>query len=1610
MLRTALDISLLEVLYPGDTESALIDETAYTQPALFAVEYALAQLWRSWGIEPSAMMGHSVGEYVAACVAGVLSLEDGLKIVAERGRLMQALPRNGDMAAVFADAACVAAALQPYADQVAIASVNGPQAIVISGERQAVRAVSAALHEDGIQTKALTVSHAFHSPLVEPMLESFEQVVRACPLATPMMSLVSNVNGKVAREELTNASYWVSHVRQPVQFAVGMNTLSQQGCDVFLEIGPQPTLIGMGRKCLPDGTGAWLPSLRRGQSDWQQMFQSLGALYVRGATIDWAGVDREYVRRRLQLPSYPFQRQRYWIEASAADESVMLQTRNRSRAGALSPLLGEPLHSAALQNHEKQFEVQVSSDTPAFLRDHRIFDTVIFPGTGYIEMALAAGAAVFKSDDVVIEDVVIQQALGLTEHTQQIMQCVLTPKAFERYTFQIFSFHMDDELSEPVWTLHATGVIRRAESNDDQSPVDLLALQVEITETLSIEIAYEQFRAQSIHYGPSFRAIKGLWKRDHSVLGQIQLPETLSIDSRNYQLHPVLLDACGQTIGAAFPSDDPTMTYVPVGFEQLQVYRLGESELWSHAVIRPTENSTDMLQVADLHLYDRSGALVARVEGWTMRRAERETMMLGLRNDRVGDWLYEIAWQPQELSEPTRLSSVEEEPSHWLIFADTKGFGCALAQQLQASGDHCVLVTVGQAYECQINDPSNLAGRHYQLNPTTPEDFQQLFQSCSEETDLPYRGIIHAWSLDRAGSTDTDLTTIYEAQQLGCGSVLHLIQALSKAGCPSPPRLWLVTQGAQGMEIDPVEVRQSTLWGLGRVITLEHPELRCTRVDISPAGTQDDVQMLFAELTADAAEDQLLYRHSVRHVGRLVKHIVSPADETGERPHQLRLSSYGVLENLTLVPMTRRQPGPREVEIQVRASGLNFRDVLNALGMLTDVAEQLGIASAADMRFGFECAGIVVAVGGGVTDIQVGDAVIASQTTESLGRFVIVDAAFVVSKPEHLSFVEATTIPLAFLTAYHGLHSCARIQAGDRVLIHAAAGGVGQAAVQLAQQAGAEVFATASPGKWDVLKSMGVHHVMNSRTLDFADSIMKATEGEGVNIVLNSLNGDFISKNLEVLGQEGRFVEIGKIGIWDEQQVRTARPDISYFPFDLGDIARQEPGVIKTMFRTIADAFRDRRLHPMPYTTFPFKEAVDAFRYMAQAQHIGKIVITQPVEGRESMYPDGKSIDESHSYLITGGLGALGLQVARWLVGKGARYLTLIGRRGVDQAAQETLNELEQSGAAVRVLKADVSQEDDVARIFETVQNDMPPLRGIVHAAGVLNDGILLQQNWERFLQVMAPKVAGTWHLHKLTQDMPLDFFICFSSGASLLGSAGQGNYAAANAFMDGLMAQRRAQGLPGLSINWGPWAEVGMAAELGSNERQRLAEQGWESMSPEQGLNALDLVWQLAPSQVAVLPINWSRFAQQFRMGDPPPVLVEWVSTTEPGRREVYLEAPLENLLERLQAAPPNEHLKLVLGHLQDRISKVLGLASSQRPDVNQTLQELGFDSLMHMELRGYIMMELEVNIPMEKFSTHLNIGSLSHFLLEQLTLNRITLLGQTSTDSSDDMEELTL
>ncbi|RRR66478.1 MAG: SDR family NAD(P)-dependent oxidoreductase, partial [Candidatus Viridilinea halotolerans] len=789
-----------------------------------------------------------------------------------------------------------------------------------------------------------------------------------------------------------------------------------------------------------------------------------------------------------------------------------------------------------------------------------------------------------------------------------------------------------------------------------------------------------------------------------------------------------------------------------------------------------------------------------------------------------------------------------------------------------------------------------------------------------------------------------------------CTALLHLSQAL--ASITTPVRLWVVTAGAQRVGEEAVVSLEgmalgASLWAFGRTLALEEPQLACRLLDLDPAdGLDGQVETLLAEVQHASSTLQVAWRGMLRWGATVAPWPATP----GYAPHaaqRLQLERYGALDALRYVPLATPIPGAGEVLVDVAAVGLNLRDLLNCLGLLQEhYAQVLGIQRAQDVGLGLEAAGIVAAVGAGVDGYAVGDRVMGiGGLMGTLATQTLMPANRLAHVPAGMALADAATLPITFLTVWYGLVELASLQPGERVLIHAAAGGVGQAAVQIAQMRGATVFATASPNKWPLLRQQGVQHCFHSRTLDFAQEILDATGGQGVDVVLNSLNGEFIAASFAALRHGGRFVEIGKREIWSLAEAAERRPDAGYFPFDLLEVLASDAALGPRLWQELLGHVAAGRLRSLPHVCYSADAVLPALRMMQQGGHVGKLVIT--------FAPSAPlRLDPQASYLITGGVGALGLQTAQQLVADGARRLVLSSRRTeLSAAQQQAVAELEAAGATVAVVGADVGEGDAVQHLLDRCAA-LGPLRGIVHAAGVLDDGMLAAQNATRLAEVMRPKADGAWHLHRLTVGCELDFFVGFSSTTALLGASGQSNYAAANGFLDGLLLARRAQGLAGQSINWGPWSEVGLAVARSAH----LQRQNMGMISPAQGRVFFHNILVQKTPQLAVIP-------------------TQATPRSKPSRADKRT-----HLRHELAALPHQASRSRLEAWLRGEISQVIGLAAPHTLDANAGFMDLGIDSLMAVELRNRLAAGLECTLHPTLLFDYPTLESLVVYLIEHV------------------------
>lgn len=1235
VMRRYVDWSLLEEFQATELQSHL-EQIDVVQPMLFALQVALAALWRSWGMEPDAVVGHSMGEVAAAHVAGAISLDDAASIICGRSRLLLRTSGRGAMAVVELPFEQALLVVSDYADSVSIAVNNSPNSTVLSGDPQILTDILALLERGGVFGRLVKVNVASHSPQMDVLRSDLLALLKHVQPQSAVVPICSTVTGEMTDGSEFDAHYWVRNLREPVLFLSATQQLLHEGFDAFLELSPHPILVGAIKQTMQhEGRkGTVLASLRREEEGRTHLLSALGKLYTLGHDICW---DKVYATgvQRVSLPTYPWQRERFWnshLEEALLSPLQAVQTRRVGEA-APHPFLGQKLQSA-LQPGTYFWERELDTKHFPYLNDHRIQGAVLLPSTGFVEMALAAASEILGQQRYRLENIVLQKALFFPEKVAQTVQVILTPDKAGRACLHFFSLPTPQKRQADSWQHCASATICAEDDlpavSAPEHPAFELILQ-EWKHSISATEHYQRLQASGIEHGPLFQGVECIWQGHGEVMARLLVPEAIAAEMTAYQVHPALFDSCLQAIMTFLPENAAEETYVPVAIEQVRLHRrpVASEQLWSHALIR--SQTADELLEGDVFLIDEHGQVLLEVLGFRLQRLEGDGQASIER--KMGQLLYAIDWEPV-VGVAEGVQALQER-KNWLIFSDSSGVGRHLVEDFQARGATCVVVTPGREFKC-------LHPLHYEVNPAHPAAFQLLLTEAFASQTC--QGVIYLWGMNAQQAEMNTQHSLQDDMQHGCIGVLHLIQALAAAQWEILPRLWLVSAGVHIITAGDraTAVSQAPLWGLGRVIAYEHPDLQCTLVDI--------------EATMEA------------------------------------LPSLAVLAALS-------------------------------------------------------------------QEIYVGEHV---------------DEVALRGKKRYLARLVRHTLP---------------------------------------------------------------------------------------------------------------------------------QPDI-----------QQE-----------------------------------------------------------------KLLREDATYLITGGLGGIGLKVAQWLVGQGVRHLALMGRNGASAYAEEAIRAMEQAGATIRVIRADVAHTLQLADALTEIYHCMPPLRGIFHSAVVLDDSTLLQLDQERFLRIMRPKVEGAWNLHQLTQDQALDFFVMFSSAASLIGSPGQGNYAAANAFMDALAYYRKAQGYPALTINWGRWAEVGQATR--GDRGERLDVRGFASMRPQDGLAILERLLRQQEPQIGAMSFNlyrWTRFYPALSQSSLFACLSQETIHSQHEEGESFTR-------EALASLPIEQRTPTLTRYLSTQIASVLGL-STNKLDRQQQLTRFGIDSLMSVELKNRIASDFNIALPVATFLQGITLEDLAVRLLEHL------------------------
>ena len=1494
------------------------------QPTLFAMQVALAATMKSHGVRPGAVIGHSLGESAAAVVSGALSLQDGARVICRRSRLLTRIAGSGAMASVELPAQQVLSELMARGvNDAVVAVVASPQSTVIGGATDTVRQLVDAWEQREVMAREVAVDVASHSPQVDPILDDLYEALADIEPLTPEVPYYSATSFDPREEPYCDANYWVENLRHTVRFSAAVQAALEDGYRVFGELSPHPLLthaVDQTAKSL-DMTVAALAAMRREQPLPHGLRGFLGDVYSTGATVDFSVLSPGGHLVDAPLPT--------WTHRSLLLSRDGHSSRALRSSVAVHPLMGQ--HVRLPEEPERHvWQADIGTATLPWLADHQVHGTATLPGAAYCEMALAAAGTVFGEASAV-RDVRFEQMLLLDDETQ--ISLTATAEVPGALAFVVETIEDGVQARRASAVLHA---LDQAADEEQPAAKDIEALLAAHPSRLEGADLRDAMDLCGIQYGPAFTGLAAALTAEGTgttVLAEIGLPSVIRTQQTSYGVHPALLDACFQSV-AAHPSVANASLgglLLPLGVRELRVH--GPVHTARYCYSRVTAATGGAVE-ADLDILDKHGTVLLTVRGLQMGTGVSPS---GERARVMADRLLTVEWQQRELPEVATA-----EAGAWLLVSTS-------------DAADLVATAITDAMKLHEAESTTLSWPHR-------ADHLGIAERLRAEIEKGrYAGVV-VLTEPKNGNPDE------EGAVRGGDYVRHVVRIARELPeiQGQSPRLYVVTRNAQKvLSEDLPNLEQGGLRGLLRVIGAEHPHLHTTHIDVDEQTSAE--QVVRQLLLAAPGEDETAWRNDQWYTARLCPTPLRPEDrQTTVAAHEsdgvrLQIRTPGDLQTIEFAAFDRVPPGPGQIEVAVTASSINFADVLNAFGRYQSLD---GILPA----LGTDFAGVVTAVGADVANHKVGDHVGGMSPNGCWATFVTCDARLATTLPDGMTDAQAAAVTTAHATAWYGLNDLARIQAGDRVLIHSGTGGVGQAAIAIARAAGAEIFATAgNEARRQLLRDMGIEHVYDSRTVEFAEQIRSDTDGYGVDIVLNSVTGAAQLAGLKLLALGGRFVEIGKRDIYGDTKLGLFpfRRNLAFWGVDLGLMSVSHPAQVSKILGTVYRMTADGAL-PMPESThYPLAEAATAIRTMSAAGHTGKLILDIPQAGRSSVVlpPEQAPVFRADgSYIITGGLGGLGLFLAEKMAAAGAGRIVLTSRSEPTVKALETIELVRSIGSDVVVECGDIAQSDTAQRLVATATATGLPLRGVLHAAAVVEDATLTNITDELMDRDWAPKVYGAWNLHEATASASLDWFCSFSSAAALLGSPGQGAYAAANSWLDAFTHWRRAQGLPATAIAWGAWGEIGRGAGF--------AEGTGAAITPDEGAYAFEELLRHDRAYTGYSPLigpPWiasfaerSKFLEMFKSAG------EKRSGSSKLRAELA-ELPLDEWPTRLRRL----------------LAEQIGLILRRNIDPDHPLSEYGLDSLGNLELRTHIEAQTGVRITSADITT---VRGLADYLFQKL------------------------
>jgi acyl transferase domain-containing protein/NADPH:quinone reductase-like Zn-dependent oxidoreductase/acyl carrier protein len=1502
--------SVLEELLRAEDQSR-VTSTAVAEPATFLIQAALVAELAEHGIRPAAIVGHGVGEVAAAYAGGMLSLPEAASVVYHRARLAAGMAGCGGMLAVglTPPEAAELVAAEPAVD---LAAVNSRTSVTLSGDADRLAEIAAELAGRGIFARRLRVQLPYHSHLMDPILGELRTALADLTPRPATVPMYSTVTGALAGGAGCNAQYWCENLRRPVRFADAVDCVIGAGSRIFVEVGPHPVLAAHIGELLraADETGGCVPTLSRTRTDSASLRETLAGLYEAGALdVEAAAASPS---RHARLPRYPWQRARLHKELTelaqqrfggGRDTYAMLGDADLDRPGT--------------------WRLRVGTELLPWIDDHVVDGVRIMPGAAYLDAALSAAAVRRPTGPVALEQIRFVAPLVMAGGDLPILECVVEESS-ERFLIRSRSAR------GAVWTINACGRVVAGAFEPGKvavpDPGELL--------TVEPETLYRALADRGLSYGPAFRRATSLWTAPDLVVAT--LDAAIARDS-GHLAHPAVVEAALQVVALLWPgTGDPAAgAIVPIGVREVRLFGAFPDQVTVVARRVP-----DARMQADIDLVDAEQHVCLRIRGARFGSPSPGGGALA----RLGEIFYEEQWQPRE---PVDRGVLPPAGRTATVVVSLDGGQTPRAARVAAGAAHAYPIATGRA---GVELESALAERLRAAVSNPAADRLHVCVVAGAMAD----DVADLWTLKRialAVESFLDTELVERMVCLGGDSVY----------------LTLVTERAfvhQGDTVGP-NPRHAALAGARRVLLNEQSRLRWRLVDIEPDTTDED---LAADLAVPGAycldnSDEIYLRGGRRWapvVGKTLAGRLELADRAEpitdpEANFRLELPPSRALSDLAWRRCGRRAPGPGEVELRMQVVGLNHKDPLKIIGLLGE--QELAGTYFGDMP-GMEGTGTVVRAGPDVTAPRVGE-VVAVASRGMLSRYHTTSADAVTAGMADLDPGWCTSATVFGVAEYALLH-VARLQPGETVLVHGAAGGVGSAAIQVALVRGARVIGTARTDERRAqVLAAGAQHALHSRTLNFVDDVLRITNGRGADVVISTAPGEILRQNFTAVAEFGRIVEVGKADICNKGLLELANFDrnLSYHSVDLDRMYALRRPELRALIGEVYAKIRAGTYRALRYELYPAEQVAAAFDQVIRSSRTARVAVSlddpPPVRPQLSEVV----IDPAARYLITGGFGVFGLATGRWLVGKGARRLVLLDREGARTGSARTqLDAWRMAGVEVREERVDVTDPAAVAAAVAGAHGPDHPLRGIFHAAGEVDDNRIAAMDFDSIARVYRPKAHGARALRDavLAAGIELDQFVFYSSAGSMFGIAGQYNYTAANLAVQAYAEAITRSGGVALSVGWGHLAGGGGMA--GSDAVAKYLEMaGFDSIPVDEATVYLEQALRLGVTQAAVLPVDWVKLAAAMpRLGRTGRVAGRVAAAAEDNSAAARLRAELAALDDVKQG-------EVVAQMLAEQLAAVLGV-SPESIEMSVPTSELGWDSLMAVEFAARVNKSLGV------------------------------------------------